>query len=451
MDEYSLILNNKRIYEFYSRNKNISFEAVNLIFLDLLEKLNSDMSSAMTNTINGEILSSVKELKGLVATMNNTLIIKIQDINKEYTQNVKLIVEKSSSDNITAFVSALDKNTELFVSRINAELPKNNTELNTKMNENLRSFQETISQDMRTHFSSNNESSIKDYINNLDEKIKSIQTPIYSFITSNQQQITNNLTSLKESNLIAQTNQCKVIDELGDFLNKYKTNSAAKGLASENRLQILLNKMFPMSNVVDSRALKEAGDFLLKREGRPTILIENKNYEANINIDEIKKFLRDINSQNCSGIFISQNSGVVGKPNYFIEMHGGHVLIYLHNVDYSEEKIKCAVDIIDNLSKKYAEITNNNQEDGVKITKEFLDKINTEYQVFLNQRDLLVFNIKESQKKVILQIEELKFPDLSTYLNEIYGSVQNQQFLCDICNESFSKKSSLASHKKKHK
>jgi len=275
MDEYSLILNNKRIYEFYSRNKNISFEAVNLIFLDLLEKLNSDMSSAMTNTINGEILSSVKELKGLVSTMNNTLIIKIQDINKEYTQNVKLIVEKSSSDNITAFVSALDKNTELFVSRINAELPKNNTELNTKMNENLRSFQETISQDMKTHFSSNNESSIKDYINNLDEKIKSIQTPIYSFITSNQQQITNNLTSLKESNLIAQTNQCKVIDELGDFLNKYKTNSAAKGLASENRLQILLNKMFPMSNVVDSRALKEAGDFLLKREGRTTIRFDN--------------------------------------------------------------------------------------------------------------------------------------------------------------------------------
>ena len=89
MDEYNLILNNKRIYEFYSRNKNISFEAVNLIFLDLLEKINSDMSSAMTNTINGEILSSVKELKGLVATMNNTLIIKIQDINKEYTQNVK--------------------------------------------------------------------------------------------------------------------------------------------------------------------------------------------------------------------------------------------------------------------------------------------------------------------------------------------------------------------------
>ena len=46
-----------------------------------------------------------------------------------------------------------------------------------------------------------------------------------------------------------------------------------------------------MSNVVDSRALKEAGDFLLKREGRPTILIENKNYEANINIDEINEVI----------------------------------------------------------------------------------------------------------------------------------------------------------------
>lgn len=448
----TITLTNKRIYDFYERNKGISFEAVNLIFLDLIEKINTDMTSAMQNTICGEILSSVKDLKGLVTSLNNSIMVKIQDINKEFVGNVKLIIENASSDNTKTYVAELNKNTELFVSRINNELPKNNNEINVRMKEILNTFQETILTDIKVFVNSNSQSetTLKEYISGLDNKIQDLQKPIYSFITANQEQITSNLTSLRESNLIAQSTQNKVIEDLSDFLNKYSTNSAYKGRVSENKLEKVLTKVYPAAEIVCSKALKESGDFMLKRQNKLTILIENKNYEANVNVEEIAKFYRDVNAQKCSGIFISQTSGIVGRSDYQIELNDGHVLIFLHNVDYSESKIKNAVDIIDNLGTKWAEINNNNSIEGVKISKDFLSKINDEYKAFLNQKDLLIFNIKENQKKLITNIEDLDLPDLSKYLFSIYSSEQKQEFKCDICGEAFSKKASLASHKKIH-
>lgn len=449
---YTISVKNKRLYDFYERNKGISFEAVNLIFLDLIEKINTDMTSAMQNTICGEILSSVKDLTGLVTSLNNTIMIKIQDINKEFVGSVKLIIENASSDSAKTYITELNRNTELFVSRINNEMPKNNIEINVRMKEILNTFQETILNDIKGYVNSNsqNENTLKDYISGLDTKIQDMQKPIYTFITANQEQITSNLTSLRESNLISQSSQNKVIEDLSDFLNKYSTNSAYKGRVSENKLEKVLTKMYPAAEILCSKALKECGDFMIKRQNKLPILIENKNYDSNVNVEEIAKFYRDVNSQKCSGIFISQTSGIVGRSDYQIELNDEHILVFLHNVDYSEYKIKNAIDIIDNLGAKWAEINSYNSIEGVKISKEFLSRINDEYKAFLNQKDLLIFNIKENQKKLINNIEDLDLPDLSKYLFSIYSSEQKQEFKCDICNEAFSKKASLASHKKIH-
>ena len=54
-------------------------------------------------------------------------------------------------------------------------------------------------------------------------------------------------------------------------------------------------------------------------------------------------------------------------------------------------------------------------------------------------------------KKLMTQVDDLKMPDLSLYLNEKYASIQNQQFACEVCNLPFQNKRSLASHKKFHK
>ena len=259
------------------------------------------------------------------------------------------------------------------------------------------------------------------------------------------------LSNLKESSIISQSNQNKVIEELGDFLNKYRTNSNFKGKSSENMLELVLNKLFPTSEVVNSSSsLKMSGDFMLKREGKQPILIENKNYDLAIQKEGVEKFLRDIRFNKCNGIFMSQYSGIQYKPNFFIEIENNCVLIYLHNVEYSEEKIKIAVDIIDKLSDKLNEL-NIDDAEGITVDKDILDKINLEFQIFISHKENMIFNLKEMQKTFLSQFEDLNMPNLSIFLNSKYASMQNQKWTCDICNESFTKKASLASHKKKHK
>jgi hypothetical protein len=451
--KYKLEITNKRIWDFYNNNKNINFEAVNLIFLDLIEKINNDMSNTISNTINNEILSCVKDIQNNVSSITNILIVKFHDINKEYIDNMKLIISSSSNENIEKIMTLLDKNTELCIHKLNQEIPKTHQELNNKIKENFLSFQQVIITDIKEQFNttSNKEDSLKQYIFGIDTKMQQFQQPLYAFISANQEQLISNISTLKESSIISQSSQNKVFEELGEFLNKYRTNSNYKGKSSENMLEVILNKIYPTAEIVNSSSsLKLAGDFLLKRENKPQILIENKNYDLAIQKEGVEKFIRDIRAQKCNGIFMSQHSGIQYKPNFFIEIEDNNILIYLHNVEYSEEKIKTAVDIIDKLTDKLNELKIDDIE-GINIDKDMLDKINTEFQVFISQKELIIFNFKEMQKTFLSQFEDLNMPNLSIFLNSKFASMQNQKWTCNICNESFTKKNSLASHKKKHK
>lgn len=451
--EYNISIANRRIWEFYDRNPHINIEAINLVLLDLLEKINGDMSATLTNTINNEILTSVREIKNSVSTITNALIVKFHEINKECIDNMKLIIGLSSSDNVDKVVSALNKNADMFIGRLNVEFPKSSSELNMQLKNEFQTFQKSIIDDIKLELltTNNRELALKEYLSGIDNKINQLQQPIYSFITANQEQITNNLNNLRETNSVSQLAQNKVIDELSDFLNKYKTNSNYKGKSSEHMLEVVLSKIFPSDEIINSSStMKLAGDFILKREGKSPILIENKNYDLNVQKEGVEKFLRDIRAQKCNGIFMSQHSGIQYKPNYFIEIEDGCVLIYLHNVNYSEDIIKTAVNIVDNLSAKLEELSIDD-ENGFMIQKDALDKINAEFQVFVSKKESMIFNLKEFHKSFAQQIDDLNMPDLAVYLNSKYASLQNQKWSCDICGEAFTKKASLASHKKKHK
>jgi hypothetical protein len=121
-----------------------------------------------------------------------------------------------------------------------------------------------------------------------------------------------------------------VFDELSEFLGKYK-GSSNKGKFGENQLGSTLNSMFPNAEVVNTSGQKASGDFIMKRIERPSILFENKEYDYNIPKDEIAKFIRDIDTQDVNGIFISQNSGITFKQNFQIDIHKGNILVYIQN------------------------------------------------------------------------------------------------------------------------
>jgi hypothetical protein len=445
-------INNKRIYDYYNANKNVNIESMNLILLDFMEQLGNDMTKVLSNSVFGEILSNVKEIKQQVNSLNDQISLKIQEHNKSFIETTKLVIGMASSENNDKVTQLLNRNTDSFIERINTSIPKTQEETNKKIQDSLISFQRTINEDIKSYLSStNSETSLKDFISTLDSKILTMQQPIYTFISSNQEQLNTKLNSLRDESVVNKTANEKVMSDLNDFLTKYKTSSQFKGQCSENMLGNILNKMYPTAEVINTTALKASGDFLLKRTGKQTILLENKNYEANVNLDEIKKFLRDVNEQKTHAIMMSQYSGIVSKPNGFIEINDGKVIIYLHNVDYSQERIKMAIDVIDNLSERLDEISNVDDNDGYVIKKDVLDSINGQFQLFISQKEIIITTVKEMNKKLLTQIEDMKMPDLSLFLNDKYASIQNQQFACEVCNLPFQNKRSLASHKKIHK
>ena len=445
-------INNKRIYDYYNANKNVNIESMNLILLDFMEQLGNDMTKVLSNSVFGEILSNVKEIKLQVNSINDNFALKLQEHNKSFIETTKLVIGMASSENNDKVTQLLNRNTDSFIERINTSIPKTQEETNKKIQDSLLSFQKTINEDIKSYLSSNNsESSLKEFISTLDSKILTMQQPIYTFISSNQEQLNTKLNSLRDDSVSNKSANEKVMSDLNDFLTKYKTSSQFKGQCSENMLGNILNKMYPTAEVINTTALKASGDFLLKRTGKQTILLENKNYEANVNLDEIKKFLRDVNEQKTHAIMMSQYSGIVSKPNGFIEINDGKVIIYLHNVDYSQERIKMAIDVIDNLSERLDEISNVDDNDGYVIKKDVLDSINDQFQLFISQKEVIITTVKETNKKLLSQIEDMKIPDLSLFLNDKYASIQNQQFVCEVCNLPFQNKRSLASHKKIHK
>jgi hypothetical protein len=240
------------------------------------------------------------------------------------------------------------------------------------------------------------------------------------------------------------------MNEIGDVFNKFRDNNLSNEQNGDKQLSTILTKMYNSAEIHNpNRATPINGLILLKRHRKSNILIDNKSSDENISVDDVQCFLQNVDEQNCNGIFISQHSGICGKKNYQIELHNNNIIVYVHNGEYNQSKIEAAVDIIDQLSAKMRLYKHNTEEDCA-IPKEMLDTINNEYQLFLSQKNAVIDVFKESQKKVLSQIDEIRFPTLDKYLATKYSApIQKPGLKCELC-KSFSANNlkALAAHKR---
>ena len=212
--------------------------------------------------------------------------------------------------------------------------------------------------------------------------------------------------------------------------------------------KIVLNQLFPTGEILNTTGKVASCDFRVNRQNLPTILFETKNYDRNVTIDEVKKFIRDIGEQKCHGIFLSQHTGITSKQNYQIDIKGSNILVYVHNVDYSPQSIKIATDIIDSLADRLAEIEDNIEE--INIPQETLDEINKEYASFIERKSKIIDYSKEFIKKITNDVDDIKFPSLSKFLSLKCGSILNDEtIMCDICHQfKANNNKALAAHKR---
>jgi len=425
---------------------------MNLVLLDFMDKISHDMSKVLQNTLQGQLLQEVKEIKGQLSLFQENILGKVSETNKSFVETLKLLLSMNSSEHSDKVVQLLQKHSESFIDKISNLLPKTQEETQRKIQDQLILLQKTIQCDFQQFMiQSKPETNLSEFLSSFDTKLSILQQPIFQMIQSNQEQVSTKLSTVKDELLVNKTTNERLYSEMSEFLHKYKASSQFKGQYSEHMLETILTEMFPTASIENTTAHTASGDFMIHREGFQDILIENKNYERNVDLDEIKKFIRDVNHKECSGIMMSQLSGIVSKPNFFIEIHNGKVLIYLHKVFFSKEQIKMAIDVIDHLSSRLSTIVTNEEEHGFNIRKEVLDRINTEVQLFVKNKEMLATTIKESSRRMLAQLEEIQLPELTLFLNDKYASVQNQAFVCETCNHSFPTKKGLAMHKKVHK
>jgi hypothetical protein len=451
-EKYLMTITNKRIHDYYKKNPSVDFESMNLVLLDFMDKISNDMSKVLQNTLQGQLLQEVKDIKGQLSVLQDSLFGKIAETNKSFLETLKLLLSMNSSEHSDKIVQLMQKHSETFIDKISNLLPKSQEETQRKIQDHLFLLQKTIQCDFQQFMIQNKpETNLTEFLSSFDSKLSMLQQPIFQMIQSNQEQVSNKLTTVKDDLLVNKTTNERLYSEMSEFLHKYKASSQFKGQYSEHMLETILTEMFPTASIENTTAQTASGDFMIHREGYEDILIENKNYERNVDLDEIKKFLRDINNKNCSGIMMSQLSGIVSRPNFYIEIHNGKVLIYLHKVFFSKEQIKMAIDVIDHLSNRLETIVSGEQENGFNMRKDVLDKINDEIQLFVKNKELMTATIKETSRKLLAQLEELQLPSLTLYLNDKYASIQNQKFVCETCKHSFPTKKGLAMHKKVHK
>lgn len=467
-----IVLKNERIVNFYETHKNINPETANLLLIDFFETVYNQLTNTEPN-INSQILSFIQDNKTQMDTLQTTvnsmqdninkinnditthIITQFTNFKKDYIDDINLIVNNNFLNTNEKINHIIDKNSELLINKttvlINDVIPKNQNILNTQIQQNLKSFYDNISQETELLKKSiNPEKSFSDFISSFDSKyssmLQNIQQPLYSFFTASENRITQNIEQIKDTTTNSLQSQNKLFEDLSDFLSKYSVSSN-KGKYGEQNLYNILNSLYPSADIKNTSSQKSSGDFIMQRIDKPTIMFENKDYKNNIDKDEISKFINDANNLNTHAIFISHYSGIAFKQNYQIDINKGNVLIYIQNCEYSPDKIRIAVDIIDNLAQKVAEL--NADSDDNTIPVEVLDDINQEYQLFIAQKESLLLNLRDFQKKMTGLIEDLKMPVLDKYLSPKYAFVKSRSLTCDLCNAfTANNKQGLSAHKR---
>lgn len=473
-DVTELRTTNAKILTFYKKYK-LDFESMNLLLIDLFDTVMDDLSGTMSKTISNEILSNMKTqldsqeifkkevtslmtnnielykseiasmktfqtvltsdvsmLREMMVKINSDIMSKLYEVKQSHAEDMKTILKDNNSTNTLDFLKLIEKENNILIdktiSTINDVLPRNNNHVELL----IKAFKDDINKSILEIKDNKKELNMLELSNMIDNKYSSlltnIQQPILNSVSSSEERISKNLSELKEFELLNHNTQERINTDLSLYLNKYK-NSTVKGHQGETKLTYILESLYPSADIINTGIENRKCDIMLKRENKPTILLENKLYQNSVPKEEVQKFCRDIELQDHCAIMISQTSGIATKNNFQIDILNKKVLLYMHHCNYDSEKLSLAINIIDHLHNKLSELDN----DTINISSDVLSEINQEYQTFIFQIEALKKYISDMNKSVISKISDLQINSLTKLLRTKFTVSKDSVYACPIC------------------
>jgi hypothetical protein len=458
LNSESITITDPLIVSYYRENQNLDIITMNHFLIDVLKNLSSNLNNTINSTINSKILSIVSDIDKNISLMKSDIILKFHESKKDYIEEVKNIFQNNNLSNNEKINDYIQITNEQLFSKINTliyeAIPKNNEKIVFDFEEKIKSFFNLIYQDTKAILeSSKNDDLLKTFLDNIDnhlsKMLSTIQQPIFNSIQSSEERTSLGIQQIKDNFIFHQNIQETLRNEMQEFLSKYKNNPQFKGNVAEIELQHMLLSIMPSDEVIRVSHDTATCDFKVNRKDttKPSILFESKNYKnRSTTTEEVKKFERDLQMQKIHGILVSQDSPITYKDNFQIDIINGLIHVYIPNANYEVEKIKIAVDIIDNLSLKLDALLKDNDDD-YSISKEDIDELAEDFRLFGIQKVQMLDTIRLVNKQLTDKLEEIQLPKLKKFLMKL-GNIENDNnFKCSFCNDWNGKnKASLGAH-----
>ena len=453
----SLKITNPKIVSFYQSNLHIDFENVNLLLIDILNNTSNPCPITIDH-VQSVILypdeQKIKELETFMSNMREVIRRLIQSISNKYviakSEYIREFKSVSSSENESRelFEHANQTFFENVCSLLSVVFRVRFSNIAEKVKVMLNQFNRILTANTEQIFSKseptrNLEEYIQNFESNSSHMIQAIIQLFSDCLTLYETRVKQVADSIKKRDDPTFTVYYKLIYELNDILHQLPALNEDAEISFEH----LLSQTFTTASI--SREDDKSNEYMLMREDKPSIYIETHDIrDRNIGLNDVKQFLKRTVEKNTNSILISHHTGITSKPNFHIEINNNIVVVYLHKLSYSSETLQIATDMIDALSCKLTDFCSLS-ENKYSIPKDILDNVNREYQQFIVQKETIMTGLKEQQKRLLSQLDDLRFSSLDKYLSTRYSSCKKQGYNCDMCNNfNVGTLKGLAAHKR---
>ena len=343
-----LSIKNPNIIEFYRKN-NINFEEDIELWLNIrthiMKTLGENIDNGKNTLLIEKIYNEMKEFTSQQNKLGDKLYSDLSKLINSNVQQIRDICDIHDKKVQEEFIENIVKNNNYILDKVSPEIKSIVGDEFNKINDIIK---EEKNSDM----------------NQLSQKIEQKYNYIFE-----------KLYEMSEKN--------KAID----LYFERQLCPSTKGDDGEKKLEPILHKTFPNYSINKTASVGHSGDFIISKKDL-RILIDTKDYQTNIPKKEIKKLADDMDSNDCHGILVSNNSGIAEKDDFQINIHNqDKIIIFLHNVNYSGVKIKAAVNMIEFLNEHFFEDGSDFLEKNeTKVSLEFIKNINEEYKKFYNNK-----------------------------------------------------------------